>query len=440
MRRRDIAAAYPMLCRECGMTGHVGGNTPPDDCPSCGATNIRTHPDLFDLTIAHIDCDAFYASIEKRDNPALADRPVIVGGGQRGVVAAACYIARQYGVRSAMPAWQALRKCPDAVVIRPRMAHYIAVSRQIRRKMLSLTPLVQPLSIDEAFLDLGGTRRLHRASPAEMLHRLQGDIAAEIGITVSVGLAANKSMAKMASDADKPNGFYVIGRGDAASWLAPQPVSVLYGIGRAAVARLNSAGITTCGDLVGADIQIVKLALGSQAQRVRHLASGIDPRPVSPERAVKSVSTETTFTVYLSLFEDLEAELESLFNSLSSRLKAKSLAGKTITLKLKSATHRSRTRSRTVSHPVDKAYMLFDIGRELLRPETRKSTRYRLLGIGVSNFVTENWAPELALDDIADHRRRQLEDACDKLQERLGRDIVQTGRQFSRRKNLQEDD
>ena len=180
--------SFAILCRACGLTGHVGARVAPENCPDCGSGKLRAHRDLFRLTIAHIDCDAFYASVEKRDNPALEDRPVIVGGGRRGVVAAACYIARRFGVRSAMPAWRALKQCPDAVVIRPRMAHYVAISQQIRAKMRALTPLVQPLSIDEAFLDLAGTEKLHRASPAEMLHRLQDEIRREIGITVSVGL------------------------------------------------------------------------------------------------------------------------------------------------------------------------------------------------------------------------------------------------------------
>ena len=200
-------SSYPMLCRRCGINGFVGGEDPPTSCPHCHSEEVRWHAELFDLCIAHVDCDAFYASVEKRDNPQLADRPVIVGGRERGVVAAACYLARQYGVRSAMPTWTALKRCPDAIVIRPRMAHYVKISRQIRKKMLELTPLVQPISIDEAFLDLAGTEALHGCSPAVALVRMQTQICEEIGITVSIGLAPTKSLAKMASDRDKPNGF-----------------------------------------------------------------------------------------------------------------------------------------------------------------------------------------------------------------------------------------
>jgi DNA polymerase-4 len=415
------------------MAGHVGAASAPDTCPDCGSADIRVHPDLFRLTIAHIDCDAFYASIEKRDNPDLISKPVIVGGGSRGVVAAACYIARQYGVKSAMPSWQALKKCPDAVVLRPRMSHYAAIGQAIREKMLSLTPLVQPLSIDEAFLDLAGTQKLHRASPAEMLLRLQQEIRSDIGITVSVGLAANKSMAKMASDADKPEGFFVIGSGEAEDWLAPQPVSVLYGIGKAALARLNSVGIATCGDLARGNDKAVIAALGGQAERIIDLARGLDPRPVLPDRETKSLSAETTFGEDITSFSHLEAELEALCSKVSSRLKAKELAGTTITLKLKLATHRILTRSRTVSRPLNKAYELFDISRELLRPETNKKLKYRLIGIGVSNFSELDGTPALALEDAISGRRNRLEDAFDKLHSKLGQDSVQTGRQFSRR-------
>ena len=237
--------SYPVMCRACGQAGFVGGDAPPDHCPACASQDIRSHAELFTLLIAHVDCDAFYASIEKRDDPSIRDRPVIVGGQERGVVAAACYIARQYGVRSAMPTWQALKRCPDAVVIRPRMDHYVAIGRQIRDHMLALTPLVQPISIDEAFLDMAGTQKLHGCSPAEALVRMQNTIRNDIGITVSVGLSGTKSLAKMASDRDKPDGFFTVGMAEARDWLAPQPVSVLFGLGKSAVARLQAAGITS---------------------------------------------------------------------------------------------------------------------------------------------------------------------------------------------------
>ena len=423
---------HPLLCRNCDLAGYVGGQTPPSICPECGSANIRVHADLFELTIAHIDCDAFYASIEKRDNPALADRPVIVGGGQRGVVAAACYIARQYGVRSAMPAWQALKKCPDAVVIKPRMTHYSKIGQQVRDRMLGLTPLVQPLSIDEAFLDLSGTQKLHRASPAEMLHRLQKEIKRDIGIAVSVGLACNKSLAKMASDYDKPEGFFIIGEKEAQSWLAPQDASVLFGIGKAAIARLNAAGIYTCGDLAAGDKRQLLPALGSQVERVMDLSRGIDPRPVLVEREAKTVSNETTFTMNISDRATLEAEMEALCQKLSDRLKAQGLAGRTVTLKLKLANHRLLTRSRTLPSPIDKAYMLFDTGRDLLTPEVENNRLYRLLGIGVSNFDEGDDGQLFDLPAGADDRRNRLEAAVDHLRGKLGPQSLKSGRQFAR--------
>ena len=429
---QETAASYAMLCRDCGATGHVGSFTPIDTCPSCHSLNIRVHPDLFSLSIAHVDCDAFYASIEKRDNPDLADRPVIVGGGDRGVVAAACYIARQFGVRSAMPAWQALKKCPDAVVIRPRMAHYVEIGHQVRTKMLSLTPLVQPLSIDEAFLDLAGTQKLHRASPAEALHRLQQDIKRDIGITVSIGLSSTKSLAKMASDRDKPDGFFVIGSAEAEAWLASQPISVLYGIGKSAVMRLNRIGVFTCSDLAKGKVKRISTVLGSQTMMVMNLAKGIDPRPVVADREAKSVSNETTFSQDLSDLKSLETEMEALCLKLSSRLKAKGIAGGTVTLKLKRANHRVITRSRSLPSRIDKAYQLFDIGRDLLIQEVGNDNKFRLLGIGVNNLGKAYEARLFDIDGGEDNRRNRLEAAVDRLHIKMGSNVLRTGRQFTK--------
>ena len=428
-----LSESFAMLCRACGLTGLVGAPVAPETCPDCGSGDLRAHRDLFRLTIAHIDCDAFYAAVEKRDNPALADRPVIVGGGRRGVVATACYIARRFGVRSAMPAWQALKQCPDAVVIRPRMKHYVAISRQIRQKMHALTPLVQPLSIDEAFLDLAGTEKLHRASPAEMLHRLQGDIRREIGITVSVGLSVNKSLAKMASDQDKPDGFFVIGADEARGWLAPQPVSVLYGLGKTTVAKLHAIGISTCGDLADADRRLVTSIVGAHGSDIINRAKGIDPRPVTPDRAAKSLSSETTFETDISRFSDLEAELETLCQTVSGRLKAAELAGLTVTVKLKTASHRIITRSRTLSAPVNKAYQLYETGHDLMRLVSEKHKSFRLLGIGVSNFSEEHDPQIPGLTMAADDRRDKLETAIDTVHGKLGKSALQSGRQFVRK-------
>ena len=431
--------SFQMLCRNCLKSGYVGGDAPPDSCPHCGSADVRSSNELFGLTIAHVDCDAFYASVEKRDNPSIRDRPVIVGGRERGVVAAACYIARQYGVRSAMPTWQALKRCPDAVVIRPRMSHYVAVSRQVRTRMLALTPLVQPLSIDEAFLDLAGTEALHGCAPAEALVRMQHEIREELGITVSVGLSGTKSLAKMASDRDKPDGFFAVDMEGAAAWLAPQPVSVLFGLGKAAVGRLNAAGIETCGDLVAAPAGQLSGILGRGAATIAALAAGVDPRPVTPEREAKSISSETTFIRDLSTAAELEAELEMLCQKVSTRLKAQSLAGGRVTLKLKRPDHRILTRSQTLSERTDKAHVLFTVGRELLAGEIDGRKSYRLLGIGTDQLGAPGGGDLLALADDDTSRRDDLEAAIDDLHARLGSDSLQSGRMFTRKHRPERD-
>ena len=432
-------SAYQMLCRSCLRRGYDGGEAPPATCPYCGSDDVRSSRELFGLTIAHMDCDAFYASVEKRDDPSIRDRPVIVGGRERGVVAAACYIARRYGIRSAMPTWQALKRCPDAVVIRPRMSHYTAISREIRSRMLALTPLVQPLSIDEAFLDLAGTESLHGCPPAEALVRLQRGIREEIGITVSIGLSGTKSLAKMASDRDKPDGFFAVDMDSAAAWLAPQPVSVLFGLGKAAVARLNASGIETCGDLVAApDGQLAGL-LGKSAPTIRDLAAGIDPRPVSPDREAKSISSETTFVKDLSTAAELEAELEMLCRKVSTRLKAQNLAGGRVTLKLKRPDHRILTRSQTLSERTDKAHLLFTVGRELLGREIGGRKSYRLLGIGAEQLGPPGGGDLLSLVGEGESRRDDLEAAIDDLHARLGEDALQSGRQFTRKHRPERD-
>src|SRR6056297_1325684 len=280
----------PSLCRDC-LTRF-------DDacrCPACGSPRVASHPELWDLSIAHMDCDAFYASVEKRDNPGLADKPLIIGGGRRGVVSTACYIARIRGVRSAMPMFQALRLCPEAVVIRPRMEVYAEISRAIRAMMHDLTPAVEPLSLDEAFLDLGGTARLHGAPPAVMLARLVQRMRNELGLTGSVGLSHNKFLAKIASDLDKPQGFSVIGRAGTADFLRDQPVSLIWGVGQATRTALHQAGIRSFADLLRWEQTDLVARFGSMGERLWHLARGQDKRRVTANAPVKSISNETTF-------------------------------------------------------------------------------------------------------------------------------------------------
>ena len=279
------------------------------------------------LTLAHIDCDAFYATVEKRDNPELADKPVIIGGGKRGVVSAACYIARTFGVRSAMPMFKALALCPSAIVIRPDMAKYVRVGREVRHAMQALTPLVEPLSIDEAFLDLAGTQRVHGMIPAKVLARFAREVERDIGITVSVGLSCNKFLAKIASDLDKPRGFAALDQDEARAMLADKPVGFIFGVGPATQERLSQRGFRTIADLQRADeIELMK-QFSTEGRRLWRLARGIDDRRVVPDRGAKTISSETTFETDIRDFATLEKMLWRLSEKVSSRLKSGDLAG-----------------------------------------------------------------------------------------------------------------
>lgn len=412
----------PGFCRDCLRDTVAGGRR----CGACGSPRLVSHPELHRLAIAHVDCDAFYAAIEKRDAPALADRPLIVGGGRRGVVATACYIARTRGVRSAMPMFQALRLCPDAVVVRPDMEKYAAVGRAVRALMLRLTPLVEPLSIDEAFMDLSGTERLHGASPASALARFARMVECELGITVSIGLAANKFLAKIASDLDKPRGFAVLGVAEAPAFLAAKPVSFIWGIGKASAARLARDGYVTIADLQRADETELMRRYGSEGLRLARLARGRDLRRVQPERAAKTVSAETTFEQDVAALRPLEQALWSLSERVSRRMKAKALAGTTVTLKLKTAGFRLRTRARSLALPTQLADEIFGSGRTLLQREA-DGTPFRLIGIGVSNLVGAEAAAAADLIGSGDSRTGARERAVDQLRARFGAAAVIRG-------------
>ena len=395
-------------------------------CTACFSPRLLRHAELDRLAIAHVDCDAFYATIEKRDDPALADRPVIVGGGRRGVVAACCYVARTFGVRSAMPMFEALRLCPSAVVIRPDMEKYVGVGRAVRRLMLELTPLVEPLSIDEAFLDLSGTERLHGASAARTLTRFAARVECSLGITVSIGLSSNKFLAKIASDLDKPRGFAVLGRDEATAFLAPRPVSFIFGVGKATAARLAGDGYRLIADLQRADAATLMRQYGEEGTRLWRLARGIDERKVNPERDSKSVSSETTFDGDIAALRALERHLWDLSERVSERLKAKGLAGATVTLKLKTADFKLRTRARTLPAPTQLASRIFTVGRDLLADEI-DGTKFRLIGIGVSALAAADHPDD---GDLVDHRDAEAEHAIDKLRKRFGHAAVVKGLSF----------
>ena len=392
-------------------------------CPACRSPRIARHPELDRLAIAHVDCDAFYATIEKRDDPALRDKPVIVGGGKRGVVAAACYVARTYGIRSAMPMFEAKRRCPDAVVVKPNMAKYVQVGRAVRKAMFALTPLVEPLSIDEAFLDLTGTERLHGMSAAKVLARFAGRVERDLGITVSIGLSANKFLAKIASDMDKPRGFAVLGQDEAVTFLAGKLVGFIYGVGAVSAAKLAADGYKLIADLQRAEEHDLTRRYGEEGARLWRLARGIDTRTVNPERDTKSISAETTFDRDTSEFRLLEQTLWELTERVSRRLKANALAGSTVTLKLKSADFKIRTRARSLGSPTQLAARILAAGRDLLTREVG-TTRFRLIGIGLSH-LEDAVGDDLA--DLIDRRAAEAEHAVDRLRVKFGRGAVVRG-------------
>jgi DNA polymerase IV len=407
------------FCRDC-LSDAADSAT---RCAACRSPRLARHPELHGLTIAHVDCDAFYATIEKRDNPDIADKPVVVGGGKRGVVAAACYVARTYGIRSAMPMFEAKRRCPDAIVIKPNMTKYVQVGREVRRAMFALTPLVEPLSIDEAFLDLSGTERLHGKSAAKALAAFATQVERDLGITVSIGLSTNKFLAKIASDLDKPRGFAVLGATEAVSFLASKPVGFIYGVGAVSAAKLAADGFRTIADLQRADEHDLMRRYGEEGLRLWRLARGIDRRSVDPERDTKSISAETTFNHDIGEFRPLEQYLWDLTERVSARLKATALAGSTVTLKLKSADFKIRTRARALGAPTQLASRIFAAARDLLTHEVG-ATRFRLIGIGVSN-LEDAIGDDLA--DLIDRRAAEAEHAVDRLRSKFGRNAVVKG-------------
>ena len=397
-------------------------------CPSCGSKRLVHHGELHELALAHLDCDAFYAAIEKRDRPEWRELPLIVGGRHRGVVAACCYLARAHGVRSAMPMFQALKACPDAIVVRPDMKRYRQVSEKFRAMMLKLTPLVEPLSIDEAYMDLGGTEALHEASPAVLLVQLVREVEDTLGITVSVGLSYNKFLAKIASNLDKPRGFSVIGRAEARAFLAGQPVGMLWGVGRALQRRLARDRITRIGDLIPFDEQTLVARYGKIGHSLYGFARGRDGRSVNPEREAKSLSSEITLEQDTSDLEQLRTTLWKLCETLSNRMKKAEVLGRGVTLKLKTADFRGLTRSRRLDTPSRSAEAMFRTAEALLEGEA-DGRAFRLIGVGAS--------PLLAADPL--HQGELFEESSgdgpvdrvmDSIQEKFGTRAVVRGRGF----------
>ena len=412
-----------ILCRDCLTLSEQAAR-----CPACRSPRVVHHPELTDLSIAHIDCDAFYASVEKRDDPALKDHPVIIGGGKRGVVSTCCYNARIKGVRSAMPMFKALALCPDAVVIRPRMDTYVEVSRAIKALFQELTPSVEPLSLDEAFLDLTGTERLHGRSPAESLAHLIQRIETEVGVTASVGLSHNKFLAKIASDLDKPRGFSVIGKAETAEFLARQKVGIIWGVGQATRARLERDGIRTIADILARDRKSLSQKFGAMGDRLWHLARGEDYRPVSARAPVKSISNETTFFEDTADVDTLDGHLWRLSEKVADRAKATEKAGTVVSLKLKTADFKTLSRQTQAPHAVNTADAIYAAVRPLLE-KTFAHAPFRLIGVGLSNICSAAEADFVGdLLDPGAVQRGKAELATDEIRKKYGENAILKGR------------
>jgi len=413
----------PALCRACLHTFETGSR-----CPACRSPRVTAHDELFDLTIAHMDCDAFYASVEKRDNPELEGKPVIIGGGRRGVVSTCCYVARIKGVRSAMPMFKALKLCPEAIVVRGRMDRYVEVSRQVRKLMDELTPEVEPLSLDEAFMDLSGTAKLHGAPPAVMLARLTKRMQDEIGISGSIGLSHNKFLAKVASDLDKPRGFSVIGAAETTEFLRPKPVKLIWGIGPVAQQSLDAAGIRTFDDLLRWDRRDLHDRFGGMGERLFALARGEDARRVSSHAPVKGLSNETTFHDDTNDPDILDGHIWRMAEKVSARAKAQDKAGRVVTLKLKKSDHKLLSKRQSLHQPTQLADTIYRTARGLF-DQVGNQGPYRLLGVGISELVPAGDADrEGDLLDPNAGKRAEAERAADAIRKKFGKDAILKGR------------
>lgn len=413
----------PSLCRDCD----ADVSDVSDICAACGSYRMISHPELEQLSIAHIDCDAFFAAIEKRDNPDLEGKPVIVGGRKRGVVTTCCYIARLNGVHSAMPMFKALKACPEAIVVPPRREAYSKASKQIQEKFKTLTPKVQMLSVDEGFLDLSGTTRVNDGYPARSLSRLSREIEDEIGITISIGLSENKFLAKTASELDKPRGFALLAKDEAVNMLADKPVSFIHGVGKQLAKKLERDGYRMIVDLQGADARELIRRYGETGLWLHQRSQGIDNRPVRTDGIRKSVSAERTFNEDISDYKLLEDRLWQVCEETAIRSKRSNVEGSTITLKLKSKDFRNLTRSVTIPAPTNLANVLFRYAKPLLERETKQGRAYRLIGIGISHLEDARWDTRDLIDPSVE-KRAKAERASDAARSRFGNASVVTGR------------
>ena len=419
----DSTQYHTTLCRDCLFASRYQNQV----CTQCGSERVTIHDELSQLNIAHLDCDAFYAAVEKRDDPSLRDKPLLIGGGKRGVVSTACYIARPYGPRSAMPMYKALKLCPDAVVMRPNMEKYRVASRQVRDILETATPLVEPVSVDEAYLDLSGTVRLHGRAPAITLASVARDIERQVGITVSIGLSYNKFLAKMASERDKPHGFAVIGRGDAVAYLHDQSIGAIPGVGPALANRLKVDGLFSIGDLQALNPQDLEGRYGDTGRHLARLSRGEDSRRITTSRPAKSISAERTFDRDIGDLEALLKRLWPLCEEVSARLKSKSLAGGAVTLKLKTARFRTLTRTLTLNSATQLAELLYRTTKPMLERELKRGP-FRLIGIGAGTLSESAVAdlPDLLNNDL--DQVKGVEQAMDAVRAKFGKKAIRKGR------------
>ena len=412
------------LCRDC-LTKVIPISL---RCANCASPRILSHPELFSLSTAHMDCDAFYASVEKRDNPSLRDKPVIIGGGRRGVVSTACYIARIKGVRSAMPMFKALKLCPEAVVVAPRMEAYVNVSKEIQQMMSELSPRIEPLSLDEAFIDLNGTEKLHGEPPALSMARLVKRIENELQISGSIGLSYNKFLAKLASDLDKPRGFSVIGQKGIKEFLAPKNINLIWGVGKVTQNTLEHDGIRTFADLQHSELKDLVDKYQNMGGHLWHLCRGLDDRSINPQTKIKSISKETTFNEDISDIEKLDGYVWRLAEEVSEKAKKQKKSGHVVTLKVKTKNFKSMTRRITQREPTQIAERIYGQARRMLN-EVINQAPFRLIGVGISNLDNSDNADQFNdLLKADEAKKAEAERATDTIKNRFGKNAIMKGR------------
>lgn len=375
--------------------------------------------------ILHIDMDAFYASIEVRDNPELTGLPVVVGGSPkgRGVIAAASYEARKYGLHSAMPAAKAVRLCPNAVFVRPRMRHYAEISKTIREIFFRFTSLVEPLALDEAFLDVGGCEKLFGDGPT-IARLIKNAIRDELGLTASAGVASNKFLAKLASDLEKPDGLVVVPPDDIQGFLDPLPISRVWRVGKQTLKKFERIGIHNIRQLRALSVEHMKSLFGINSEHFWRLSRGLDSRAVVPDRIAKTISHETTFSHDIVEREAMKAWLLELTDQVARRMRRHHVRGKTVNLKIRFSDFHTITRAQTISDPTFSTRELDLVVSEVFQRVDLQGRAVRLLGMGVSNLCRDKPTQGLLFDGEERAKTSRLDTIKDQIKDRFGHDAL----------------